>query len=343
MMCGDEPCLAASFGSGDCEDHEGAQVLVALIAHLRIVPAIEVPAEAAGPQKADREFDRPRIPRAGVKLELSISCLVLSPIERPQLSNFLALRSLLRRCASQSSHGNECREPARRRLCRTTSGVRVDSAPLSAAQREPWPVPNSDPLQRAQESGMLLTHTRARARTHTHTHTHTQTHTHTLAGGGCYIAISLVTFWTFPLFGIWGLSRFVSRQAPLRAFISGASARGSAFVTHLVSACLRQPQSAREHLVTFGVCLSPSAPRRTFISGASASGSRCVPFTAAVRSLPGCRVKKRRPARFTLCCCPDLLFGAPAGRISAALGHSLLPSGLRGRRSGRREVPALAA
>ena len=35
--------------------------------------------------------------------------------------------------------------------------------------------------------------------------------------------------------------------------------------------------------------MSPSAPLRTFISGASASESRCVPFTATIRSLPGCR------------------------------------------------------
>ena len=39
------------------------------------------------------------------------------------------------------------------------------------------------------------------------------------------------------------------------------------------------------HLVTFGVCLSPSSAQlRTFISGASASGSRCVPFTATIQT-----------------------------------------------------------
>ena len=57
------------------------------------------------------------------------------------------------------------------------------------------------------------------------------------------------------------------------------------------------------HLVTFGVCLSPSAPRRTFISGASASGSRCVPFTATIRSLPGRRSGRAERYRANHPCC----------------------------------------
>ena len=53
----------------------------------------------------------------------------------------------------------------------------------------------------------------------------------------------------------------------------------------------RRSRSAVDHLVTFGVCLSPSAPRRTFISGASDCGERvkepaCVPFTGS-RPLSG--------------------------------------------------------
>ena len=52
--------------------------------------------------------------------------------------------------------------------------------------------------------------------------------------------------------------------------------------------CLAHRMKKEGHLVTFGVCLSPSAPLRTFISGASASGGpRCVPFTRITATIRG--------------------------------------------------------